>query len=189
MDAQRKYQRKAPLLPKRGARPGDQSPWTPNYVGRGRACLKNRQDTFFNDTPTCSRLTAPPIKIAEVGIFTRLIPSYGWFVGRGLDPSLPPCGYCNNQKPPPRRGGACPARDITATRTLRVNRPKGFPLWGKLSPQVTDEGGLIGNLSPHPARRRATFSPKGEGLSALLHIVKMCPRGGHTQFIIFYLLS
>ena len=37
-------------------------------------------------------------------------------------------------------GGASPARDFTATRNLRVNRIYGFPLWGKLSPQVTDEG-------------------------------------------------
>ena len=40
---------------------GDQSPWNPNYVGRGRAGLKNRQDTFFDAPPTRSRLTAPPI--------------------------------------------------------------------------------------------------------------------------------
>ena len=60
LDAQRKYQRKPPLLPRRGARPGDPSPWTPKYVGRGRAGLKNRQDTFFDAPPTRSRLTASP---------------------------------------------------------------------------------------------------------------------------------
>ena len=38
------------------------APWTPNYVGRGRAGLKNRQDTFFDAPPTRSRLTAPPKK-------------------------------------------------------------------------------------------------------------------------------
>ena len=69
LDAQRKYQRKAPLLPKRGARPGDPSPWTPKYVGRGRAGLKNRQDTFFDAPPTRSRLTAPPIIFAEIGFY------------------------------------------------------------------------------------------------------------------------
>ena len=66
---------------------GNQSPWTPNYVGRGRAGLKNRQDTFFDAPPTRSRLTAPPKKFAGVGIFTRLFRSYGWFVGNGLDRS------------------------------------------------------------------------------------------------------
>ena len=36
------------------------APWNPDSVGRGRACLKNRQDTFFDAPPTRSRLTAPP---------------------------------------------------------------------------------------------------------------------------------
>ena len=41
---------------------------------------------------------------------------------------------------------------------------KGFPLWGKLSPQVTDEGVLAGHISlirrvPHH------LPPKGEGIS------------------------
>ena len=83
------------------------APWNPKEEGRGRAGLKNRQDTFFDAPPTRSRLTAPPIKLRKL-VFALLFPSYGWFVGRGLDPSLPPCGYCNNQKPPPRRGGALP---------------------------------------------------------------------------------
>ena len=39
---------------------GDQSPWNPKEEGRGRAGLKNRQDTFFDAPPTRSRLTAPP---------------------------------------------------------------------------------------------------------------------------------
>ena len=66
---------------------GNQSPWTPKDEGRGRAGLKNRQDTFFDAPPTRSRLTAPPKKFAGVGIFTRLFRSYGWFVGNGLDRS------------------------------------------------------------------------------------------------------
>ena len=39
---------------------------------------------------------------------------------------------------------------------------------GKLSPQVTDEGKTSGSISPHPARGRATFSPKGEGFPAAI---------------------
>ena len=61
----------------RGTAKGLLAPWNPKVEGRGRAGLKNRQDTFFDAPPTRSRLTAPPIKIAEVGIFTRLILSYG----------------------------------------------------------------------------------------------------------------
>ena len=112
---------------------GDPSPWTPNYVGRGRAGLKNRQDTFFDAPPTRSRLTAPPITFADVGVFTRLFLFYGWFVGRGLDPSLLLCGC----RPFPRRGGVtspygaikihravgaghCPARGFAAISILRV---------------------------------------------------------------------
>ena len=65
---------------------GDPSPWTPKEEGRGRAGLKNRQDTFFDAPPTRSRLTAPPIKFAGAGIFTRLFFSYGWFVGAAYMP-------------------------------------------------------------------------------------------------------
>ena len=36
------------------------APWNPKVEGRGRAGLKNRQDTFFDAPPTRSRLTAPP---------------------------------------------------------------------------------------------------------------------------------
>ena len=60
------------------------APWNPKYVGRGRAGLKNRQDTFFDAPPTRSRLTAPP------------------------------------KNSPPRRGGACPARDRMKMKNLRV---------------------------------------------------------------------
>ena len=51
----------------RGTAKGLLAPWNPKVEGRGRAGLKNRQDTFFDAPPTRSRLTAPPIKIAEVG--------------------------------------------------------------------------------------------------------------------------
>ena len=52
-------------------------------------------------------------------------------------------------------------------------RSKGFPLWGKLSPQVTDEGELCGDCNntgwfvaaaghfPLIRRWRATFPPRG----------------------------
>ena len=81
------------------------------------------------------------------------------------------------------RGGVCPARSFAATTTLRVpcrggiyaarcNNPgnatyrvngmNGFPLWGKLSPQVTDEGASAGHF---PLIRRVPrhLPPKGEG--------------------------
>ena len=82
-------------------------------------------------------------------------------------------------------GWGHPARDITSTRkyrvacrggiyaarcshpdiaTQRANRIFGFPLWGKLSPQVTDEGEICScrTFPPHPARS-APPSPQGEG--------------------------
>ena len=67
-----------------------------------------------------------------------------------------------NKKSSRGRGGACPARGQMATRKLRVNRVYGFPLWGKLSPQVTDEGEFAGH-SPLIRRASAPPSPKGEG--------------------------
>ena len=86
--SKRENQRKLPLFRRSGpTTKGLLAPWTPKVVGRGRAGLKNRQDTFFDAPPTRSRLTAPPKKFADVGIFTRLFPSYGWFVGNGLDRS------------------------------------------------------------------------------------------------------
>ena len=42
-------------------------------------------------------------------------------------------------------------------------RKYGFPLWGKLSPQVTDEGALAGHF-PLIRRAGAPPSPQGEGL-------------------------
>ena len=54
------------------------------------------------------------------------------------------------------RGGACPARGFVATRNLRANRVYGFPLRGKLSPQVTDEGEPAGHS---PLIRRAGAPP------------------------------
>ena len=37
-------------------------------------------------------------------------------------------------------GENCPARGFTEITILRGNRRYGFPFWGKLSPQVKDEG-------------------------------------------------
>ena len=51
----------------RGTAKGLLAPWNPKVEGRGRAGLKNRQDTFFDAPPTRSRRTAPPITFAEVG--------------------------------------------------------------------------------------------------------------------------
>ena len=60
-----------------------------------------------------------------------------------------------------RRGGIYAARcSHTGKSTYRVNATKGFPLWGKLSPQVTDEGCLPG-VSPSSGAFRATFPPRG----------------------------
>ena len=58
--------------------------------------------------------------------------------------------------------GHCPARGFTEITILRGNRLYGFPLWGKLSPQVTDEGTTAGHF---PLIRRVPrhLSPKGEG--------------------------
>ena len=64
---------------------GDQSPWTPKYVGRGRAGLKNRQDTFFDAPPTRSRLTAPPKKCGEN---LWLLQYYGSSVGAAYMPPV-----------------------------------------------------------------------------------------------------
>ena len=61
------------------------------------------------------------------------------------------------------RGGACPARDMAATQTYRGNRKYGFPLGGKLSPQVTDEGALAGHFPLIRRAPRATFPQRGEG--------------------------
>ena len=41
----------------------------------------------------------------------------------------------------------------------------GFPLWGKLSPQVTDEGGLP-DTSPSSGAYRATFPQRGKAFPA-----------------------
>ena len=98
LDAQRKYQRKAPLFRRSGpTTKGLLAPWNPDFVGRGRAGLKNRQDTFFDAPPTRSRLTAPPIIFLcnrkvfplEKGSVCRKSPFWGSNVGMGLDPSSP----------------------------------------------------------------------------------------------------
>ena len=55
-----------------------------------------------------------------------------------------------------------------ATPNYRVTRLYGFPLWGKLSPQVTDEGATPGHI---PLIRRVPrhLPPKGEGFSPHLN--------------------
>ena len=58
------------------------------------------------------------------------------------------------------RGGVCPACGFAVTQNLRVNRIYGFPLWGKLSPQVTDEGASAGSF---PLIRRAGAPPSPQG--------------------------
>ena len=59
-------------------------------------------------------------------------------------------------------GWGHPARGFAVATTYRVNRPKGFPLRGKLSPQVTDEGATSGHF---PLIRRVPrhLPPRGEG--------------------------
>ena len=59
--SKRENQRKLPLFRRSGpTTKGLLAPWNPKEEGRGRAGLKNRQDTFFDAPPTRSRLTAPP---------------------------------------------------------------------------------------------------------------------------------
>ena len=84
-------------------------------------------------------------------------------------PHICPAGWGHpalrgNKKLSRGRGGACPARDKTSAQNLRVTRPKGFPLWGKLSPQVTDEGEPAGH---YPLIRRVPrhLPPKGKAFA------------------------
>ena len=107
------------------------APWNPNYVGRGRAGLKNRQDTFFDAPPTRSRLTAPPKNLPpgrggarparDLTVTRKLRVSN---VGRGLDPSLPFGGYrifhphpARSAPPSPKGEGFCTL--CTAPNALR----------------------------------------------------------------------
>ena len=65
-----------------------------------------------------------------------------------------------------RRGGIYAARcSHTGKSTYRVNATKGFPLWGKLSPQVTDEGATPGYFPLIRRAGRATFPQRGKALS------------------------
>ena len=48
---------------------------------------------------------------------------------------------------------------------LTDNHLKGFPLWGKLSPQVTDEGATPGYFPLIRRAGRATFPQRGKALS------------------------
>ena len=100
----------------RGTAKGLLAPLIPKEEGRGRAGLKNRQDTFFDAPPTRSRLTAPPIIFAEVAIFSRLVLFYGWFVGNGLDRSG---SFAVTAHFP--GGVGHPARDRMGTKNLRVS--------------------------------------------------------------------
>ena len=63
------------------------------------------------------------------------------------------------------KGVVCPARDKTAPQNARLNCIYGFPFWGKLSPQVTDEGVPAGHF---PLIRRAGAPPSPLG-RRLLH--------------------
>ena len=81
------------------------------------------------------------------------------------------------------RGGIYAARcSHTQNAIYRANRTKGFPLWGKLSPKVTDEGESTGHF-PLIRRASAPPSPKGKAFR-----YKKCAarRAAHP---IFYLLS
>ena len=76
----------------RGTAKGLLAPWNPKDEGRGRAGLKNRQDTFFDAPPTHSRLTAPP-KISPPGR-GGACPARGQMMARKLRVS--PCNPPNN---------------------------------------------------------------------------------------------
>ena len=128
LDAQRKYQRKAPLLPKRGARKGFPL-WgklSPQVTDEGEICgyrkLKNHHPVGAAYMPPAAAI---PINqpngqtprdasmrslqtCREFAFFPPLSLAFRQFVGRGLDPSFPPRGNCNNQTPSPGRGGALP---------------------------------------------------------------------------------
>ena len=67
-------------------------------------------------------------------------------------------------------------------RNLRVNRLYGFPLWGKLSPQVTDEGESAGSF-PLIRRASAPPSPIGEGFSLKKYPPRCKKRRGGFVFI------
>ena len=82
-------------------------------------------------------------------------------VGAGHAP--PATVYCNEYNGLIRRGGIYAARcSHPGKSTYRANHPDGFPLWGKLSPQVTDEGATSGHF-PLIRRAGAPPSPQGEG--------------------------
>ena len=93
------------------------------------------------------------------------------FVGRGLDPSLLPCGSTQLTGNPAR---------------------KASPLGGKLSPQVTDEGVLAGHIPlirlawDHPALHRDFIAVSPPASSSY-----KCARTARTPyllFLIYYLL-
>ena len=72
-----------------------------------------------------------------------------------------------------RRGGIYAARcSHPGKSTYRVNATKGFPLWGKLSPQVTDEGASAGSF---PLIRRVPrhLPPKGKAFAPTKKCVRL----------------
>ena len=80
---------------------------------------------------------------------------------RGQLPDISPSSGAFRATFPPR-GKAFPVGNHPVNTTHRVNRLYGFPLRGKLSPQVTDEGATPGRI---PLIRRVPrhLPPKGEG--------------------------
>ena len=80
-----------------------------------------------------------------------------------------------NKNTPRGRGGVCPARGFTAITTLRANCPKGFPLWGKLSPKVTDEGATTGHFPLIRRVPRHLSPPQGEGFCCPVGAAYMPP--------------
>ena len=62
----------------------------------------------------------------------------------------------------------------------------GFPLWGKLSPQVTDEGQLP-DISPSSGACRATFPPRGR-LSRRPYILQQTKKDAFASFFALYQL-
>ena len=87
----------------------------------------------------------------------------------GQDRSLQTCrkrrtitGLRGNKNTPPGRGGALPRPRFCGCSNITGKPHYGFPLWGKLSPQVTDEGATSGHF---PLIRRVPrhLPPRGEG--------------------------
>ena len=78
-----------------------------------------------------------------------------------------------------------PPYRLAVRSTYRVNRMYGFPLWGKLSPQVTDEGATSGHL---PLIRRVPrhLLPKGEGFPVVQKGAAAQGSGSFFHFVFGY---